>query len=174
MSPPPCNPPSPHGATPLAAGIHDLDEYVQAQLLLAALTITTAVLAEGGTFVAKVFKGRDTTQLLYAQLRSLFADVAVTKPRSSRDSSLEAFVVCRGFTRPAGFTPQALQQSQGGAWSGGVAGMQRLLPYMACGDLSGWDGEGGDGCAEGGAPAASGAAASMLAEARAGQQLGTQ
>ena len=36
------------------AGLHDIDEYVQAQLLLAALNITTHVLKPGGTFVAKV------------------------------------------------------------------------------------------------------------------------
>lgn len=34
------------------------------QLILAALNITTFVLAEGGTFVAKIFRGKDTT-LLY-------------------------------------------------------------------------------------------------------------
>ena len=50
-------------------GLHDMDEYIQAQLVLAALTIVTAVLAEGGTFVAKIFRGRDIS-LLYAQVSS--------------------------------------------------------------------------------------------------------
>ena len=68
-------------------GLHDLDEYVQAQLLLAALNITTHVLAEGGTFVAKIFRGKDVT-LLYAQLKIFFSHVSVTKPRSSRNSSI--------------------------------------------------------------------------------------
>jgi tRNA (cytidine32/guanosine34-2'-O)-methyltransferase len=36
----------------------------QAQLLLAALNITTHVLRTGGTFVAKIFRGKDVT-LLY-------------------------------------------------------------------------------------------------------------
>ena len=44
-----------------------MDEYIQAQLVLAALTIVTHVLAEGGTFVAKIFRGRDIS-LLYAQV----------------------------------------------------------------------------------------------------------
>lgn len=35
-------------------GLHDMDEYVQAQLILAALTIVTHVLAPDGSFVAKV------------------------------------------------------------------------------------------------------------------------
>ena len=45
-----------------------MDEYIQAQLVLAALTIVTYVLQAGGTFVAKVFRGREIS-LLYAQVR---------------------------------------------------------------------------------------------------------
>ena len=48
-------------------GLHDIDEFVQAQLILAALTIVTHVLRPGGTFVAKVFRGTDIG-LLYSQV----------------------------------------------------------------------------------------------------------
>ena len=48
-------------------GLHDMDEFIQAQLILAALTIVAHVLEEGGTFVAKIFRGRDIA-LLYAQV----------------------------------------------------------------------------------------------------------
>lgn len=41
----------------LVTGLHDMDEFVQAQLMLAALNIVTHVLRRGGTFVAKVRKG---------------------------------------------------------------------------------------------------------------------
>ncbi len=51
-----------------------MDEYVQGQLILAALAIVTAVLTPGGTFVAKVFRGRDVA-LLYSQLKMFFPDV---------------------------------------------------------------------------------------------------
>lgn len=44
-----------------------MDEFVQAQLILAALTIVTHVLKPGGTFVAKVFRGKDIG-LLYSQV----------------------------------------------------------------------------------------------------------
>ena len=50
-------------------GLHDMDEYVQSQLILAALVIVTRVLRPGGTFVAKVFRGKDIS-LLYAQVHS--------------------------------------------------------------------------------------------------------
>lgn len=49
-------------------GLHDMDEYVQAQLILAALVVVTRVLRPGGAFIAKVFRGKDIS-LLYAQVR---------------------------------------------------------------------------------------------------------
>ena len=36
-------------------GLHDVDEYMQAQLLLAALNLATHVLKPGASFVAKIF-----------------------------------------------------------------------------------------------------------------------
>lgn len=87
---------------PDVTGLHDLDIYIQSQLLWAALNLALCVLKPGGTFVAKIFRGKDV-DLLYAQLRIVFADVTVAKPRSSRASSVEAFVVCRGFAPPEGF-----------------------------------------------------------------------
>lgn len=41
-----------------------MDSYLQAQLLAAALSITTHVLKEGGDFVAKMFKS-EAVPLLY-------------------------------------------------------------------------------------------------------------
>ena len=41
---------------------------VQAQLLLAAALLAMQLLRPGGTFVAKIFRGRETS-LLYAQLK---------------------------------------------------------------------------------------------------------
>jgi len=89
---------------PDVTGLHDIDEYMQAQLLLSAINITTNILRKGGTFVAKIFRGRDVS-LLYSQLRCFFEEVTVAKPRSSRNSSIESFVVCRKFFLPEGFQP---------------------------------------------------------------------
>jgi len=98
-------------------GLHDMDEYVQAQLILAALTIVTHVLRPGGTFVAKIFRGKDVS-LLYSQVTALyiasyepdlpsalfksgaadmlgllqlkvfFPQTTIAKPKSSRNSSV--------------------------------------------------------------------------------------
>ncbi|KAL3465962.1 FtsJ-like methyltransferase-domain-containing protein [Aspergillus heterothallicus] len=85
---------------PDVTGLHDLDIYIQSQLLYAALNLALGVLRPGGKFVAKIFRERDV-DLLYSQLRSVFERVSVAKPRSSRASSLEAFIVCEGFIPPA-------------------------------------------------------------------------
>jgi tRNA (cytidine32/guanosine34-2'-O)-methyltransferase len=89
---------------PDVTGLHDLDIYVQSQLLWAALNLALCVLKPGGKFVAKIFRGKDV-DLLFAQLKIVFDRVRVAKPRSSRASSIEAFVVCEGFCPPAGFKP---------------------------------------------------------------------
>ncbi|KAI9733868.1 MAG: hypothetical protein M1834_002523 [Cirrosporium novae-zelandiae] len=89
---------------PDVTGLHDLDIYVQAQLLWSALNLAMCVLKPGGKFVAKIFRGKDV-DLIYAQLKGVFKRVHVAKPRSSRASSIEAFVVCEGYCPPVGFKP---------------------------------------------------------------------
>lgn len=87
---------------PDVTGLHDLDIYVQSQLLFAALNLALCVLRPGGKFVAKIFRGRNV-DLLFAQLKIFFERVVVAKPRSSRASSVEAFIVCLNFQPPEGF-----------------------------------------------------------------------
>ncbi|XP_069785269.1 tRNA (cytidine(32)/guanosine(34)-2'-O)-methyltransferase isoform X3 [Narcine bancroftii] len=127
---------------PDVTGLHDVDEYIQAQLLLAALNITTYVLKPGGTFVAKIFRGKDVT-LLYSQLRTFFPDVTCAKPRSSRNSSIEAFVVCRRFSLPQGYVPNMSNPLLDHCYDvdfNQLAGPNRIIvPFLACGDLSAYD-----------------------------------
>eukprot|EP01083_Nonionella_stella_P020114 55765_1 len=124
---------------PDVTGMHDIDEYVQSQLILAALSITTFVLRPGGTFVAKIFRGRDVA-LLEAQLQIFFTEVLIAKPKASRNSSIEAFIVGRNYSPPADYVPSmatpALQYSRANP----LAGSNRVIaPFLACGDLSGYD-----------------------------------
>ncbi|KAK8096852.1 tRNA (cytosine(34)-C(5))-methyltransferase [Apiospora kogelbergensis] len=130
---------------PDVTGLHDLDIYVQSQLLFAALNLALCVLKPGGKFVAKIFRGKNV-DVLYAQLKLFFEEVHVAKPRSSRASSVEAFIVCLNFQPPKGFSasleeplgvgyrltdmmeerrvalpiraPTILQNPQTGAWDG--------------------------------------------------------
>jgi len=126
---------------PDVTGLHDIDEYIQAQLLLAALNITTHVLAKGGTFVAKIFRGKDVS-LLYSQLRIFFPHVTISKPRSSRNSSIEAFVVCQGYSPPTGYLPTMVNPLLDHAYTdfNQLEGINRVIvPFLACGDLSAYD-----------------------------------
>ncbi|KAF7696941.1 putative tRNA (cytidine(32)/guanosine(34)-2'-O)-methyltransferase [Silurus meridionalis] len=127
---------------PDVTGLHDVDEYIQAQLLLAALNITTHVLKPGGNFVAKIFRGKDVT-LLYSQLKIFFSMVTCAKPRSSRNSSIEAFVVCQNYSPPDGYIPNMSNPLLDHSYDvdfNQLEGPNRIIvPFLACGDLSAFD-----------------------------------
>ncbi|XP_049278455.1 putative tRNA (cytidine(32)/guanosine(34)-2'-O)-methyltransferase 1 [Anopheles funestus] len=127
---------------PDVTGLHDIDEYIQSQLLLAALNITTHVLMQGGTFVAKIFRGKDTS-LLYSQLRIFFERVTIAKPPSSRNSSIEAFVVCQDYKPPAGYVPQLinpmLDDVRQIACETDSPVNRAIVPFLVCGDLREFD-----------------------------------
>lgn len=136
---------------PDVTGLHDLDEYIQAQLILSALQLATCLLKPGGSFVAKIFRGRDI-DLMYAQLGYLFEEVICAKPRASRGTSLELFIVCRGYKPRLGWKPE-LKLNQSTEEFFEDAGMHRenklddslndylsreerkVAPFIACGDL---------------------------------------
>ena len=63
---------------PDVTGLHDLDEFVQSQLLLAAFNISSFVMRRGATFVAKIFRGRDS-DLIFHQFKCFFRDVYLAK-----------------------------------------------------------------------------------------------
>ncbi|XP_014216922.1 putative tRNA (cytidine(32)/guanosine(34)-2'-O)-methyltransferase [Copidosoma floridanum] len=119
---------------PDVTGLHDMDVYIQSQLLLAALKITTQILKPKGTFVAKIFRAKDAS-LLYSQLKIFFTSVKCAKPLSSRNSSFEAFVVCKDFSPPEGFEPSSLNPQLTNFSS--LTGVNRYVaPFVICGDLS--------------------------------------
>ncbi|KAG8532852.1 uncharacterized protein KY384_002730 [Bacidia gigantensis] len=92
---------------PDVTGMHDLDIFIQAQLLFSALNLALRILKPGGKFISKIFRGKDV-DFIYAQMRCFFEKVTCAKPRSSRASSLEAFVICEGFNMPKGFNVEEL------------------------------------------------------------------
>jgi tRNA (cytidine32/guanosine34-2'-O)-methyltransferase len=125
---------------PDVTGLHDMDEYLQSQLLVSALNLATYLLRPGGTFVAKIFRGKDVS-LLYAQMEIFFGKVAVAKPQSSRNTSVEAFIVCQEFALPPGYVPsmEAPVRSLPYGAEPLLGPGRSLVPFVACGDLSGWD-----------------------------------
>lgn len=95
-----------------------------------------------GTFVAKIFRGKDTT-LLYSQLKIFFEKVSITKPASSRNSSIEAFVVCQKYNPPTEYIPQMINPMMDDVKlianeTDSIVNRQ-IIPFIVCGDLRGFD-----------------------------------
>lgn len=65
--------------------------------MLAAINLACRVLKKGnGNFIAKVFRGKDIG-LLVKQTKQIFDNVYMAKPKTCRNSSIEAFMVATGF-----------------------------------------------------------------------------
>lgn len=115
-----------------------MDIFIQSQLLLAALNITTHILRPGGTFVAKIFRAKDVT-FLFSQLRIFFPYVYCAKPSSSRNSSIEAFVVCKNYSPPDGYEPHMMNpllthEQCDFKWLEGINKI--IVPFVVCGDFN--------------------------------------
>uniref|UniRef100_A0A8C8CG34 Ribosomal RNA methyltransferase FtsJ domain-containing protein n=1 Tax=Oncorhynchus tshawytscha TaxID=74940 RepID=A0A8C8CG34_ONCTS len=73
--------------------LHDVDEYVQAQLIFAALNMTKPVLNPEGTFVAKIFRGKYVT-LLKSQLTIFFNVLDRTYHLQIKSNPIQSNVIC--------------------------------------------------------------------------------
>eukprot|EP01084_Bolivina_argentea_P194428 333592_1 len=135
---------------PDVTGMHDIDEYIQSQLILSALNITTYLLRKNGNFICKIFRGRDIN-LLYTKLEIFFTSISVAKPKSSRNSSIEAFIVCTGYNPPNDYLPNMniLQFNKFDNITKGIDSNnyydknkfnhKKTILFVACGDLSAYD-----------------------------------
>jgi len=81
---------------PDTSGIRQLDEARSEALFERALEIAIAVLAPGGNFVGKLFQGPDFKRLTEV-VRARFAIQKTAKPASSRQISIEQYVIGKGF-----------------------------------------------------------------------------
>lgn len=125
-------------------GDHDFDSYVQNQLVMAAFNIAARLLVQGGTFVAKIFRGRDIG-ILFKEFQRYFGQVYCAKPKSCRNSSIEAFLVAKGFKGAPLQSSNLSNQDLIGQFNHllnfdkiyyGQEEEETFVPFVACGDDS--------------------------------------
>src|SRR5262245_44120461 len=81
---------------PDTTGIRHVDQARSEALFERALELAQATLAPGGNFVGKLFQGPDFKRLVDA-CRKAFEAVKIEKPASSRQMSIEQYIVAKGF-----------------------------------------------------------------------------
>lgn len=140
---------------PDVTGFHDIDQYIQSQLLVSALNICCKTIKYGGTFVTKVFQGSDTV-FLKSQFKVFFKQVDIFKPKSSRETSVENFIVAKFYSPPEGYCLNDINTFK--TFSKDLVDLkiieekqeksenveklnETIYKYVTCGDLSGFDEE---------------------------------
>lgn len=93
-----------HDGAPNFGASKERDMFVQNDLVLHALKLSTEFLKEGGVFVTKIFRNENFFKITKV-LEDLFMTVDITKPLSSRLESAEIFAVCRHFKNPEEINP---------------------------------------------------------------------
>lgn len=81
--------------SPNVSGIEVSDQARSIHLAELALAFSMERLKLGGNFLVKAFQGRDFDQLVYS-MRTGFQQVAVRKPKASRDRSKELYLLGLG------------------------------------------------------------------------------
>ena len=80
---------------PDITGIHEIDEYLQTELLKAALTTSLQIGREGSSFVGKCLRG-EYTPYIASHFEKFYSKVVLLKPKASRPASMECFLYCIG------------------------------------------------------------------------------
>ncbi len=81
---------------PDTSGVRSMDQARSEALFERALEIATLVLAPGGHFVGKIFQGPDFKKLS-EDVRARFTTMKTMKPASSRQISIEQYIVGKSF-----------------------------------------------------------------------------
>jgi 23S rRNA (uridine2552-2'-O)-methyltransferase len=81
---------------PSTTGHRFTDQTRSFQLFMRALDVASAVLAPGGSFVAKIFQGGEFPEAKKA-VQERFEKVRIVRPQATRTESYELFVVGQGF-----------------------------------------------------------------------------
>jgi len=75
-------------------GIKDIDAIHTGELCKEAMLFSKEILVREGRFVSKVFLGTSFNEIV-AEAKTIFKEVKVFKPKSSRKESRESFIICK-------------------------------------------------------------------------------
>ena len=75
-------------------GIKDIDAIYTGELCKEAMVFSKDILVKEGNFIAKIFLGTSFNEIV-ASAKTIFKEVKVFKPKSSRKESKESFLICK-------------------------------------------------------------------------------
>ena len=75
-------------------GIKNIDAIYTGELCKEAMLFSKDMLIEEGNFIAKLFLGKSFNEIV-ALAKTIFKEVKVFKPKSSRKESKESFLICK-------------------------------------------------------------------------------
>ena len=75
-------------------GIKNIDAIYTGELCIEAMMFSKEILTNKGVFVSKIFMGGTFNEIIF-KAKSIFKDIKVFKPKSSRKDSKESFIICK-------------------------------------------------------------------------------
>ena len=75
-------------------GIKNIDAIYTGELCIEAMKFSREILKNKGVFVSKIFMGGTFNEIII-KAKSIFKDIKVFKPKSSRKDSKESFIICK-------------------------------------------------------------------------------
>ena len=75
-------------------GIKNIDAIYTGELCIEAMLFSKETLTNKGIFVSKIFMGGTFNEII-VKAKSIFKDIKVFKPKSSRKDSKESFIICK-------------------------------------------------------------------------------
>ena len=75
-------------------GIKNIDAIYTGELCIEAMEFSKEILLKKGVFVSKMFMGGTFNEII-VKAKSIFKDIKVFKPKSSRKDSKESFIICK-------------------------------------------------------------------------------
>ena len=75
-------------------GIKDIDAIYTGELCKEAMLFSKEFLVKEGKFVSKIFLGTSFNEIV-ADAKTIFKEVKIFKPKSSRKESKESFIICK-------------------------------------------------------------------------------